>query len=235
MASAGMLLACICAAAATAQMSVQQAMLRSQAVPMATPAAAAPAPARNVADALQSIAMQAGVVFTGAVVETRPDGADGAFVSFHVERGVRGVASGATYTAHISAWAGGSGRYPVGQRALFLLTAPSVAGFSAPVMGERGIVPLSGDSLVGNLDLRWIAADVQRVPSSSANRARSAQALAAAEAPATANAHSLASGNAAAVEQGSPALGGLPDVQAIDRDLVLDLLRTSDFAAEHVL
>lgn len=203
------------------QTSLQQAMLRSAPPVVATGNAVdetvtAP-PSTSVEAALQQIAAQAGVVFTGSVSAVQAEVGGGARVTFQVERGLRGVASGAEYRVHVSAWAGGASRFYPGERALFLLTTPSVAGFSAPVMGERGIVPLSGDALVGNVDLQWVAADVQRGAPITLEVAPSVHAavltLSAAQAPASA---------AGATSSDSLTL---PDVHAIDRDLVLDLLR----------
>lgn len=229
-----MLLAC-CGSAAMAQISLQQAMLRA---PVTTSAAgddsvAAFSPATSVAGALQEVARQAAVIFTGSVSSVTPDPAGGAKITFAVEQGVRGVASGSRYTMHVTAWGGGAERYFPGERALFLLTAPSAAGYSAPVMGERGIVPQSGDALVGNLDLRWIATDVQRAQESLGQgelmsaSVRSASVTAMAAAPQPADVKS---------EQGSTpstvSLAGMPDVHAIDRDLLLDLLRNGNAAME---
>lgn len=187
---------------------------------------AAAAPSTSVANALQQLAGQASVIFTGTVVSTTPDTLGGAKVKFAVEKGVRGVASGATYIMQISAWGGGVERFYPGERALFLLTAPSVAGYSAPVMGERGVVPLSGDALVGDLDLRWIATDVQRgSPSQDSSDSPTAQVHSAAVVAAGV----ILPSTAKTLEQSTPATttvssAALPDVQAIDRDLVLDLL-----------
>lgn len=208
-----------------AQTSLQQAMLR------VAPAAAgsgsadgsvAASPCTDIASALQQVASQAAVAFTGSVAALQVDPVGGARVTFQVEQGVRGVASGASYTARVSAWAGGADRFYTGERALFLLTAPSVSGFSAPVMGERGIVPLSGDTLVGNLDLRWIAADVQRGSTFAAKSVTGAPLLRAATTV-------LASDTSAATPPAADVANSLtlPDVHAIDRDLVLDLLRTA--------
>ena len=224
-----LLFACAASAAAqsaTVQTSLQQAMLRSvasstQAV-TAKGDAAAPPPSTSVASALQQLAAEAAVVFTGSVATVQPDTAGGARVMFRVERGIRGVPSGSEYLARVSAWAGGVDRYFPGERALFLLTAPSVSGFSAPVMGERGIIPLSGDALVGNLDLRWIAADVQRGSAFSSGPGPAEPVMrAAAPAASSTSADPESSSASSATNPLS-----LPDVHAIDRDLVFDLLRT---------
>ena len=183
-----------------------------------------PLPRHPPASALQELAAQAAVIFTGSVVQVEAEASGGALVKFTVERGIRGVTSGAGYSMHVSAWAGASERYYPGERALFLLTAPSAAGYSAPVMGERGVVPLSGDALVGSLDLRWIAADVQRgTPAADRSSNNAAQLRSAAVvAVGVASANTLQESAPTASTTSSLTM---PDVHAIDRDLVLDLLR----------
>ena len=178
-----------------------------------------PVPPSNVADALQQVARQAAVVFTGSVLSVTGDATGGATVRFAVEQGVRGVASGGGYTMHVSAWTGGAERYFPGERALFLLTAPSAAGYSAPVMGERGIVPLSGDALVGNLDLRWIATGVQRARPGASPVTQTA-------------AVRIAAGEKLSASASAPAIATVPDVHSIDRDLVLGLLRSAHTSTE---
>ena len=156
-------------------------------------------------------------------------------MKFAVEQGIRGASSGAGYTMHISAWAAGAERYDVGERALFLLTAPSASGYSAPVMGERGIVPLSGDALAGNLDLRWVAADVQRgsqpqdQSGTATARMRSAAVMV--------GVSPVSAGSTPSQDDTTATSSGfsvLPDVHAIDRDLILDLLRAGTSAVEQV-
>ena len=218
---------------AAAQVTVQQAMLRASAAGLLPGSDAGVAPTTNVAAALQQLAGQAAVIFTGSVATVKADASGAAQVEFTVERGVRGVSSGSRYSVNVSAWAGGAERYYAGERALFLLTAPSVSGYSAPVMGERGVVPLSGDTLVGNLDLRWIASDVQRGMQVAAQSVitspqRPAAASAAAEVPGAATPETLQQDTTPAT-----APNALPDVRAIDRDLVLDLLRSSGAGAAH--
>ncbi|GAA3748599.1 hypothetical protein [Terriglobus aquaticus] len=214
------LLLLVSAGTSLAQTSFQSAMLRS-AAPVAgtTESSTGASPSTNVASALQQVAAQAGVIFTGSVAEVQPDSSGGARVTFQVERGIRGIAAGSAYTMRVSPWAGGLDRFYAGERALFMLTAPAASGFSAPVMGERGIVPLSGDQLVGNLDLRWIAADVQR---GSANIVSSAPQVRSA----TVSASAAPERSAASADATTNSLA-LPDVHAIDRDLVLDLLRSA--------
>ena len=194
---------------------------------------AASAPSTTVASALQEVAGQAAVIFTGTVATVVADSNGGAKVKFLVEQGIRGVATGAGYTMRASHWAGGAERYYTGERALFLLTAPSASGYSAPVMGERGVVPLSGDALVGNLDLRWIATDVRR-----GMQAQDSSSIGAAQVRSAAVSVGVDPGSAgiqpvqiAAPVPPSANNAVMPDVHAIDRDLVLDLLRTGGVAA----
>lgn len=216
------------AARAQRQITLEQAMLRTTSP--ASPAYSEPetATSTSVAEAFEQLAGQASVIFTGSVAAVQPDSSGSATVKFTVESGVRGVASGAGYTMLVSAWAGGAERYYTGERALFLLTAPSVSGYSAPVMGERGIVPLTGDVLVGNLDLRWVGADVQRgTPAQSEIRSTAKMRIATlADDAGPLSIASQASPASAAASSAFP----LPDVRAIDRGLILDLLRTGKTA-----
>ncbi|WP_419804555.1 hypothetical protein [Terriglobus sp.] len=216
-----------------AQNSLQQATLQPSANTVAGDETAASAPSNSIASALQQLAGQAAIIFTGTVATVVADANGGAQVKFIVEQGVRGVASGTGYTMHASPWAGGAERFYPGERALFLLTAPSASGYSAPVMGERGVAPLSGDALVGNLDLRWVATDVQRGAQAQDGRsAASAQVRSAAVSAGMepANAAIKPAQNAGPVADPA-STSAMPDVHAIDRDLVLDLLRTNGVIA----
>ena len=169
-------------AAAAAQKSVQAALLergdlRGQriastvqpggAVGAAGAADANPAdaftPDQSLPDALVHMAAQAAIIFTGEV--TAVDQRAGVVeVSFRVESAVRGATPG--QQIHLWEWAGlwasGVPRYRRGQRLLVLLHAPSVAGFTSPVGGTDGLIPVHGDAATGVADLRWIATRVQR-------------------------------------------------------------------------
>jgi hypothetical protein len=140
-------------------------------------------PAQSSADALHSMAQQAGVIFTGQVVAVRqhvtPAGSPAGVVEieFAVQDAVRGV-SGVGYI--LREWAGlsagGDVPFRVGQRYLMLLHPAGVNGLSSPVGGTDGAIPLtatgtavgpsgvldsetaetaSADGLA--VDLRWVA------------------------------------------------------------------------------
>jgi hypothetical protein len=120
------------------------------------------APSASTAGALRAMFADAGVVFAGEVMHvSRGDG----FVDvvFRVDEAVRGARPGTLYT--LREWSGlwtDHVRYVVGQRLLMLLHATSVAGYSSPVGGMDGAIPVSGDVVAGTVDLRWVAARVGR-------------------------------------------------------------------------
>jgi len=113
-------------------------------------------PDSSVGAALRSLASRAGVVFVGRVTAIVPQGGV-VEVSFAVEQQVLGMV-GETYSLREWAglWAAGQQRYRVGQRAMFFLHAPGVAGLSSPVDGMEESGPV--------LDVRWLASRVVRVP-----------------------------------------------------------------------
>ena len=116
-------------------------------------------PATSLEAALQASFAHAGVIFTGEVlsVEQTPGAV---IVRWRVDDAVRGVAAGAIFEQKEwpGLWADGSVRYRAGERALVLLSAPSVGGYTSPV-GD-GVIPMRGDAITGTLDLRWMAAQV---------------------------------------------------------------------------
>ncbi len=119
---------------------------------------ALPSPPATVEDALHTAFLSAAIVFTGEVFAIdREPGA--VVVRWHVVQGLRGVQSGGTHAQREWAglWVAGAARYAVGQRALVLLHAPSVAGYESPVGGMDGIVPLRGNAGSSTVDLRWMA------------------------------------------------------------------------------
>jgi len=123
----------------------------------------AQAPYTSVGVMLRSLASRAGVVFVGRVTAIVPRGGV-VEVSFAVEQPVLGAVS-ATYSMREWAglWAAGQQRYHVGQRAMFFLHAPGVAGLSSPVDGMGGVVPvLATDDSGPELDVRWLSARVLR-------------------------------------------------------------------------
>jgi hypothetical protein len=102
--------------------------------------------------ALHDLARLAGVIFAGEVVAVHRrealNGATGVVeVAFAVDDAIRGV-SGSTYILREWAglWATGDEPFRVGQRYLMLLHTPGAAGFSSPVGGMDGAIPIRGDS-----------------------------------------------------------------------------------------
>ena len=148
------------------------------------PLLAVPMPQSTVTDELQAMAQQAGVIFAGQVLAVHAQNALGlrmgwVEIEFRVDDAIRGCAGQGTYVLREWAglWAGGLGRYTVGQRLLMLLHAPGASGLSSPVGGQDGAIPISGDgeapgpedaSVVQNeraVDLRWMEARLLRSPS----------------------------------------------------------------------
>lgn len=132
-----------------------------------SPAAAVPVPATTVQDALRQLTDEAAVIFARQVSSVKR--AEGVVeIRWAVEDAIRGVA-GTEYVQR--EWAGlwqDGDRYRVGEHALVMLHAPSVAGFSTPVSGLDGVVPLQGDAVSGNADLRWVMTHVVRADSNAA-------------------------------------------------------------------
>jgi hypothetical protein len=133
---------------------------------------------------LQAMSAHAGVVFSGQVVAVdRSDASGFVDVRFRVDRCVRGcVAGGRFYVVREWAglWSGNPDRYRVGDRRLMLLTARSGAGFSSPVAGMDGAIPVVATGVeplarpippadIGvavaslGVDLRWVQARAPRV------------------------------------------------------------------------
>ena len=138
-------------------------------------------------DLIVQMSQAAGVIFVGHVVEVRqpqagfsgsPEAAAEGLVEvdFFVDEAVRGPARGFVYTLREwgGLWAGGTGRYRVGQRLLVLLHAPDAAGLSSPVHGAEGLIPLRGGgkppgpddgsspSSQWMADIRWLRAQTLR-------------------------------------------------------------------------
>jgi hypothetical protein len=133
---------------------------------------------------VQSLAQRAGVIFTGQVISIRARSPQGQWIaagspsasqpvtasmrveiSFQVEQGIRGVASGSTYTLREwgGLWTAGvdDGRYRFHQRALVMLY-PTRGVLSSPVGGMDGVLPLRGPANASLVDLSWIQARLQR-------------------------------------------------------------------------
>lgn len=134
----------------------------------------------TVEAALHQMSDQAPVIFVGTVIDvqrTEGDGIGGGIVEiqFEVEQAIRGC-SGGTYTLREwgGLWTANDARYRVGQRLLLLLHAPGATGFSSPVGGMDGAIPLrsSGSGVKASdgsttaaqevADLRWIGAKLAR-------------------------------------------------------------------------
>jgi len=141
--------------------------------------------AQTVTDVLHQMSDRADVIFMGQVLTVRlPEGASPASgiveIQFRVDQAIRGCKTGEPYVLREwgGLWAGGSGRYRVGQRLLMLLHAPSSGGMSSPVGGLDGAIPIRqsamGTPLEGNatpppslpfVDLRWLGARLPRAVS----------------------------------------------------------------------
>src|ERR1700709_54225 len=95
-------------------------------------------PAASLEDALRAAFADAGVIFIGEVLSVDRT-ASAAVVRWRVDDAVRGVSAVGLYEQKEwpGLWADGNARYQVGERALMLLHAPSVAGVASP--GEQGI------------------------------------------------------------------------------------------------
>ena len=116
-------------------------------------------PAASLEVALRAAFASASVIFAGEVISVDRT-ASAVIVRWHVADAVRGVSSVGHYEQKEwpGLWVDGDARYVVGERALVLLHAPSVAGFVSPV--ADGVIPLHGDTTTGTLDLRWLSQQV---------------------------------------------------------------------------
>ncbi len=118
---------------------------------------------------LQALAARAQVIFTGQVAAIdRNDAAGFVDIRFRIDRSLRGAPARGTYVLREWAglWIANPGRYQVGERRLMLLTARSLAGFSAPVGDTEGAIPILpiGDvSSTLSADLHWVGSSAQRV------------------------------------------------------------------------
>ena len=160
----GAMCAVLSGAPAAAQMSIASAMLAQGRGSLVTapdpgPGDGATQPVTTLEAALRTALTGAGVIFTGEVIAIDRTGGN-VTVRWRVDDAVRGVSAGALYEQKEwgGLWADGNARYAVGERALVLLHAPSVAGYATPV-GD-GVIPLHGDAVSGLLDLRWMAQQV---------------------------------------------------------------------------
>lgn len=119
-----------------------------------------PAPQASLAGEFASLASRSGLIFVGQVISI-DRGRGAVAITFTVEQTVLG-APGAQYV--LREWAGlwpqGQSRYSVGQRALVFLHSPGAAGFSSPVDGAEGVVPV----IVGGLNAPELL-DIRRLSS----------------------------------------------------------------------
>ena len=131
------------------------------------------APAASVGAELRGLAARAGVVFVGQVAKIEPK--DGVVeITFTVEQPVLGVVGGSYVMREWAGqWTGGQQPFRVGQRAMFFLHAPAVAGsggagnegvgLSSAVDGMMGVLPVVPMGAAGELlDVRWVATRVKR-------------------------------------------------------------------------
>ncbi|MEK6397755.1 MAG: hypothetical protein V4734_06695 [Terriglobus sp.] len=149
-----------------AQQSIGDAMRRAHAVSASlADTQGLAAPPVSLEDTLHSLYQRAEVVFTGEVLSVERTG-DAVVVTFHVEDGIRTLASGSTYVLREWAglWTDDPLRYVVGERRLMLLHANSVCGFASPAGGQVGAIRLRGDALQQVADVRWLAAQVATAP-----------------------------------------------------------------------
>jgi len=152
--------------------------------PMGWGQASASAGSQTVTDVLHQMSDRADVIFMGQVLTVHlPEGDSPASgiveIQFRVDEAIRGCQTG-PYVLHEwgGLWAGGSGRYRVGQRLLMLLHAPGAGGLSSPVGGLDGAIPIRQSGIVASpaesttpppslpfVDLRWLGTRVPRAVS----------------------------------------------------------------------
>lgn len=126
--------------------------------------AQAPIPDGAIVGELRTLASHAGSVFVGRItsIQRRTGCVE---VTFQVEQPVSG-ATGSTFVLREWAglWAPGQGRYAIGQRVLAFVHGAGAAGFSSPVHGPEGLVPVlvQGANAPELLDIRRVAASVLR-------------------------------------------------------------------------
>lgn len=119
-----------------------------------------PAPPSSLEEALHSLYTSADIVFTGEVTSVERND-ETVTVRFQIIEGIRGVSDGSTYVLREWAglWVDDPSRYVVKEQRLMLLHANSACGYASPA-GGIGAFALHGDSAQGNVDLRWLAAQV---------------------------------------------------------------------------
>jgi len=166
--------------------------------------------------ALLALSSQAGIIFAGevAAIHHREGCVE---TEWRIEEGMLGVSTGGTFVQR--EWSGlwvDDDRFHVGQRALVMLHRPSVAGFTSPVGGMDGVLPIAGDAVNGVVDLRWIAARVGRAAATPTGGTTALKTMGEVVAPVN---------EGTAGTTGSA--GTMVSVDRIDRSLVVGLLRSS--------
>lgn len=173
-----------------------------------------PAPPTGVDSALKQMADEAAIIFVGEVKNIRRS-KDGVEITWDIDEAVRGVAAGAPFVQREWAglWADGTPRYQVGQHALVMLHKPSVAGFSSPVTGQDGVLPVHGNAITGTVDLRWVVAHIVRAEKSLHGKVASLS-------PMQSSALFRSAPDSASQET------SVQDVRKVDRSIVMGMLRT---------
>lgn len=104
---------------------------------------------------LRLLSLKSGYIFEGTVTAVERVPAAGPHnvattrISFHVDRGIRGVSTGRMLV--IREWAGlwsAGERYRTGERVLLFLYAPSKLGLTSPVAGALGRLAISSQGTV---------------------------------------------------------------------------------------
>ena len=123
-------------------------------------------PVSAIATELQVLGGHAASLFVGQITSIEHQGSV-VEVRFRIEQTIRGTV-GPTFT--MREWAGlwptGHVRYTLGARVLAFVNGKSAAGFSSPVHGAEGLVPVvvQGANAQPLLDVRRVAASVVRTP-----------------------------------------------------------------------
>jgi len=101
-----------------------------------------PQPDATLGVALRSLASRSGVAFVGQITQIERAG-DVELIHFRVDQQILGdTPSPCILREWAGLWAGGEQRYYPGQRAMVFLHAASGSGFSSPVDGAEGMVPV---------------------------------------------------------------------------------------------
>lgn len=122
------------------------------------------APSPSVGEALRNLASRSSLAFAGQVLTIERKGGT-VEIMFSVDQPLLG-STRSTYILREwgGLWPPGQHRFNIGQRVLIFLLASSHAGFSTPVDGMNGIIPIVSTAAPGQvlLDVRRLAATVSR-------------------------------------------------------------------------